>query len=58
MTRFLFLIPLVLSILWIVYLQINGHSLRQGLRGFIYIAIISAFIAVVYTLLLWLTGRS
>lgn len=58
MTRFLFLIPLVLSVLWLVYLLINGHTLRQGLRGFIYIAVISGFIAVVYTLLLWLTGRT
>ncbi|MDX1706106.1 hypothetical protein [Pseudidiomarina sp.] len=58
MTRFLFLIPLVLSVLWIVYLFSNGQTLRQGLRGFIYIAVISGFIAVVYTLLLFLTGRS
>lgn len=57
MTRFLFLIPLLLSVLWFVYLRLNGWSLRQGLKGFIYIAIFSALIAAAYTLLLWLTGR-
>ncbi|WP_417656909.1 hypothetical protein [Pseudidiomarina aestuarii] len=57
MTRFLFLIPLVLSVLWFVYLRVNGWTLRQGLRGFIYILIFSSFVAIVYTLLLWLTGR-
>ncbi|WP_169929463.1 hypothetical protein [Pseudidiomarina aestuarii] len=57
MTRFLFLIPLVLSVLWFIYLRVNGWTLRQGLRGFIYILIFSSFVAIVYTLLLWLTGR-
>lgn len=57
MTRFLFLIPLVLSVLWFIYLRVNGWTLRQGLRGFIYILIFSSFVAIVYTVLLWLTGR-
>lgn len=57
MTRFLFLIPLVLSVLWFIYLRVKGWTLRQGLRGFIYILIFSSFVALVYTLLLWLTGR-
>lgn len=57
MTRFLFLIPLILSVAWFVYLRLHGWTLRQGLKGFIYIAVFSAFIAVFYTLLLWLTGR-
>ncbi|WP_417664879.1 hypothetical protein [Pseudidiomarina sp.] len=57
MTRFLFLIPLILSVLWFVYLRLNGWSMRQGLKGFIYIAAFSVFVAVAYTVLLWLTGR-
>lgn len=57
MTRFLFLIPLLLSVIWFVYLRINGWTLKQGLKGFIYIGIFSAAIAVIYTILLWLTGR-
>lgn len=57
MTRFLFLIPLLLSVVWFVYLRLNGWTLRQGLKGFIYIAIFSSVLAVIYTILLWLTGR-
>lgn len=57
MTRFLFLLPLLLSIVWLLYLRLNGWSLRQGLRGFIYIAIVSGFIALIYTLLWWLTNQ-
>lgn len=57
MTRFLFLIPLVLSLGWLLYLQLNGYTVRQGLKGFGYIAIFSAVIAVFYTVLMWLTGR-
>ncbi|MBL4741539.1 hypothetical protein DEU29_11276 [Idiomarina aquatica] len=57
MIRFIFLIPLVLSLAWIVYLQLNGWTLKQGLKGFGYIAIFSTVIAVFYTLMMWLTGR-
>lgn len=57
MIRFLFLIPLVLGLLWWLYLSANGFSLKQGRKGFLYILVVSVFIAMVYTLLLWLTGR-
>ena len=57
MIRFLFLIPLLLSLGWLLYLQLNGYTVKQGLKGFVYIAIFSAVIAVFYTLLMWLTGR-
>lgn len=57
MTRFLFLIPLILSVLWVLYLRYRGATIRSGFKGFIYIAVLSAFIAIFYTLLLWLTGR-
>ncbi len=57
MTRFLFLIPLLLSLLWFVYLRLHGWRLKDGLKGFIYIAIFSAVIALIYSLLWWLTGR-
>lgn len=57
MIRFLFLIPIVLCVLWWVYLSANGHSFKDGRKGFIYILIVSAFIAIVYSLLLWITGR-
>ncbi|MGM0480972.1 MAG: hypothetical protein ACQEQZ_03450 [Pseudomonadota bacterium] len=57
MIRFLFLIPLVLSLFWLAYLNINGWTIKQGQKGFLYIAIFSAAIAIFYTLLMFLTGR-
>ncbi|SDB13888.1 hypothetical protein SAMN02927930_00563 [Pseudidiomarina indica] len=57
MTRYFFLLPLILSLLWYFYLRSNGWTIKQGVKGFIYIAILSAFIAAFYTLMLWLTGR-
>ncbi|PYE32115.1 hypothetical protein DFP83_107136 [Idiomarina fontislapidosi] len=57
MIRFIFIIPLVLSLLWITYLKMHGWTLKQGQKGFVYIAIISTVIALFYTLMMWLTGR-
>ncbi|RUO48725.1 hypothetical protein [Pseudidiomarina aquimaris] len=57
MIRFLFLIPLVLGLLWWLYLRANGYNLKQGRKGFVYILVVSLFIAAVYTLLLWVSGR-
>jgi len=54
--RLLFLLPLVLSLLWFVYLRLRGFSIRQGKQGFIYILAFSAIIAAFYTIMLWLTG--
>ncbi len=52
----LFLVPLLLCLLWYVYLQINGYSLKQGQKGFIYILVFSAGLLGVMSLLLWLTN--
>ncbi|MBY6187049.1 hypothetical protein KUV89_10475 [Marinobacter hydrocarbonoclasticus] len=52
----LFLIPMMLCLLWYVYLQVNGYSLKQGQKGFIYILVFSAGLLGVMSLLLWLTN--
>lgn len=56
MIRLLFLIPLILSLTWVLYLKANNYSLKQGKQGFIYILIFSAVIAAVYTALMFLTA--
>jgi uncharacterized membrane protein YadS len=53
--RLLVLIPLVLCLVWFIYLKTKGYSLGDGKQGFIYIFIFSAVIATFYTSLLWLT---
>ncbi len=55
MIRLLFLIPLILSVVWILYLKSRGYTLKQGKQGFLYIFIFSAVIAVFYTLMMLVT---
>lgn len=55
MIRLLFLIPLVLCLLWLIFLVGNGHRVRDGKQGFIYILVISSVIAAFYTLMWWIT---
>lgn len=57
MTRYFFIIPLLLSLFWLLYLRINGWSIKQGYKGFIYIAVFSAVIAAFYTTMMFVTGR-
>lgn len=57
MTRYFFIIPLLLSLFWLLYLQVNDWSIKQGYKGFIYIAVFSAVIAAFYTTMMFLTGR-
>lgn len=52
----LFLIPLILCLLWTLFLKANGLPLAQGKRGFIYIIAISGTLIFLLLLLLWLTA--
>ncbi|WP_298444631.1 hypothetical protein [uncultured Ferrimonas sp.] len=51
----LFLIPLVLCLLWTVYLRSKGYRIKQGQQGYIYILSFSGAILGFMTLMLWLT---
>lgn len=57
MIRYFFLIPLLLSLLWLLYLKTNGWTIKQGYKGFVYIAVISEVIAAFYTAMMFITGR-
>ncbi|WP_165569518.1 MULTISPECIES: hypothetical protein [Corallincola] len=51
----LFLIPIILCLLWIVFLRANDLPLKAGKKGFIYIATGSTILFLFLTLMLWLT---
>ncbi|EKE84293.1 hypothetical protein [Idiomarina xiamenensis] len=55
MIRLFVIIPIVLCLLWLVYLRWHGWSLKQGRQGFVYIIVFSATIAAFYSVMLWLT---
>lgn len=46
MLKFLFLLPVILSLIWIAYLKTNNHSINDGSKGFLYIAILSSFVMI------------
>ncbi|QYJ76405.1 MULTISPECIES: hypothetical protein [Shewanella] len=51
----LFLFPIILCLLWTIFLRFNGIPLSKGKTGYIYIIAISGTLIVLMTLLLWLT---
>ncbi|MCL2917675.1 hypothetical protein [Shewanella litorisediminis] len=51
----LFLFPIILCLLWTIFLRVNGIPLTKGKTGYIYIIAISGTLIVLMTLLLWLT---
>ena len=57
MIKILFLLPLLMCGIWYWYLQRNGWSLKQGQKGFTYIIIFNAAIAVALWIIMLLTQR-
>lgn len=57
MIKFLFLIPVVLCGIWFFILKSGGYSIEQGKKGFIYILMFSAAIALFYAMMMWVTQR-
>lgn len=52
----LFLIPIVLCLLWTLYLRSNGYRISQGRQGYVYILSLSTFILAFMGLMLVLTN--
>ncbi len=57
MVKLLFLVPLLMCVVWYMYLRQNGWSLAQGKKGFFYILAFNLVIALVLTLLLFATWQ-
>ncbi len=56
MVKFVFLLPLSLFLLWYAYLRYNNYGIEDGKKGFIYIAVVSAFITTFFAVI-WLVTR-
>ncbi|NRA61529.1 MAG: hypothetical protein HRU25_11580 [Psychrobium sp.] len=52
----IFLLPIILCLMWALYLNANGWSLRQGKKGFFVILGVSGVIGGYLSLMLWLTA--
>ena len=55
MIRLYFLAPIIMCAIWIWYLKSNNYTLRQGLKGFLYIFAFNAIIIAFFVMLLFLT---
>lgn len=56
MLRLLFLLPLIMCFLWWLYLRDNQYTLKQGLRGFLFIIGINLVIGGFFALMLVVTN--
>jgi hypothetical protein len=52
----IFLLPIILCILWALYLKNKGWTLKQGKQGFKLILGIGAALGIFFTLMLWLVS--
>lgn len=57
MVKLLFIMPLLMCLIWYLYLQQNNWTLLQGRKGFIYIISFNLVIALVLTLLVFITRQ-
>lgn len=52
----IFLLPLILCILWALYLKHRGWALKQGKQGFMVILGVGGVIGAYLSIMLWLTS--
>lgn len=57
MIRLLYLLPFIMSVLWLIFLRYHQIPLKQGLRGFMYIAAFNAVLALILWGLIILTNQ-
>jgi len=55
MIRLFFLLPLAMCAIWYWYLNLKGYTVKQGLRGFIYILSFNAIILLFFVVMIAIT---
>ncbi|MCF2862412.1 MULTISPECIES: hypothetical protein [Pseudoalteromonas] len=56
MLRLLFILPILLCLLWWLFLHYNRIPLKQGRKGFVYIVAFSTLVLGFFTLMLFVTN--
>ena len=57
MVRLLYLVPILMCIIWLIYLSQRGLTVKQGAKGFAYIIGFNLVIALSLWLIMLLTQR-
>ena len=55
MIKLFFLMPIAMCAVWWWYLNNRGYSLKDGLKGFIYIFSFNAIILLFFVMMMWVT---
>ncbi len=55
MIRLFFILPIIMCAIWWWYLTNRGYSLKEGLKGFIYILVFNAVIVLFFTTMIYIT---
>jgi len=55
MIKLFFLLPIIMCAIWWQYLDGRGYSLKQGLKGFIYILSFNSIVILFFVMMIWLT---
>lgn len=53
----LFLLPIISSIFWVLYLHVHGIPFKRGEKGFLYIFAASVLLILTLSILLWTTQQ-
>lgn len=57
MIRLFFLFPIIMCAIWWWYLTNRGYSLKEGLKGFIYILSFNTVLILFFVMMIWLTHK-
>ncbi|MBL0711713.1 MAG: hypothetical protein JJV99_11980 [Colwellia sp.] len=57
MIRLFFLLPIIMCVIWWLYLNSHNYSLKEGLKGFIYILSFNAVIVLFFVMMIYVTHQ-
>jgi hypothetical protein len=55
MIKLFFLLPIIMCAIWWWYLNDKGYSLKEGLKGFIYIISFNTILILFLVMMIWVT---
>lgn len=56
MIQLFFLLPILMSAIWWLYIKSKGYTVKEGLKGFIYIASFNSIIIAFFIIMLFVTN--
>jgi hypothetical protein len=57
MIKLFFLLPIIMCAIWWWYLDDKGYSLKEGLKGFIYILSVNAVLILFLVMMIFVTNK-